>query len=142
LITTLTRCQRQLCDLELITNGGFSPLEGFMNEQDYTRYPTSFIFSIVYDSGHIHYIVLWTICGWRTGFFSPYPSLLTCLERMLTVCQSNRGYASRYGTLEMTRHLPLSPVRISGDVPFFSSDALSQLRISTHQTESRRQFKC
>ncbi|CCA66412.1 probable sulfate adenylyltransferase [Serendipita indica DSM 11827] len=27
--------ERQLCDLELITNGGFSPLEGFMNAQDY-----------------------------------------------------------------------------------------------------------
>ncbi|EME38943.1 hypothetical protein DOTSEDRAFT_75597 [Dothistroma septosporum NZE10] len=26
---------RQLCDLELILNGGFSPLEGFMNEKDY-----------------------------------------------------------------------------------------------------------
>lgn len=28
--------ERQLCDLELIINGGFSPLEGFMNEADYT----------------------------------------------------------------------------------------------------------
>jgi len=27
--------ERQLCDLELIINGGFSPLEGFMNERDY-----------------------------------------------------------------------------------------------------------
>ncbi|KAG6866719.1 Sulfate adenylyltransferase [Blastosporella zonata] len=27
--------ERQLCDLELITNGGFSPLEGFMTEGDY-----------------------------------------------------------------------------------------------------------
>jgi len=27
--------ERQLCDLELIMNGGFSPLEGFMNETDY-----------------------------------------------------------------------------------------------------------
>ncbi|KAH9931057.1 ATP-sulfurylase [Epithele typhae] len=26
---------RQLCDLELVMNGGFSPLEGFMNEADY-----------------------------------------------------------------------------------------------------------
>ncbi|CDO77318.1 hypothetical protein BN946_scf184775.g8 [Trametes cinnabarina] len=27
--------ERQLCDLELIINGGFSPLEGFMTEADY-----------------------------------------------------------------------------------------------------------
>lgn len=27
--------ERQLCDLELILNGGFSPLEGFMGQQDY-----------------------------------------------------------------------------------------------------------
>lgn len=27
--------QRHLCDLELILNGGFSPLEGFMNQKDY-----------------------------------------------------------------------------------------------------------
>ncbi|VDC07713.1 unnamed protein product [Peniophora sp. CBMAI 1063] len=27
--------ERQLCDLELIMNGGFSPLEGFMSQKDY-----------------------------------------------------------------------------------------------------------
>lgn len=27
--------ERQLCDLELITNGGFYPLDGFLNEDDY-----------------------------------------------------------------------------------------------------------
>jgi len=31
----LVLTERQLCDLELILNGGFSPLEGFMNEKDY-----------------------------------------------------------------------------------------------------------
>ena len=27
--------ERQLCDLELLLNGGFTPLEGFMTFQDY-----------------------------------------------------------------------------------------------------------
>lgn len=31
----LSLTERQLCDLELILNGGFSPLEGFLNEADY-----------------------------------------------------------------------------------------------------------
>ena len=30
--------ERQLCDLELILSGGFSPLEGFMNQKDYESY--------------------------------------------------------------------------------------------------------
>lgn len=30
---------RQLCDLELLMNGGFSPLDGFMCKGDYERYP-------------------------------------------------------------------------------------------------------
>lgn len=29
--------QRQICDVELILNGGFSPLSGFMSEADYNR---------------------------------------------------------------------------------------------------------
>ncbi|EEH49983.2 sulfate adenylyltransferase [Paracoccidioides brasiliensis Pb18] len=44
--------ERQLCDLELILNGGFSPLEGFMDETDYngvvanTRLADGNVFSI------------------------------------------------------------------------------------------------
>lgn len=34
-IPSLTLNQRQLCDLELIMNGGFAPLETFLNRQDY-----------------------------------------------------------------------------------------------------------
>ncbi|KAK4154886.1 hypothetical protein C8A00DRAFT_14019 [Chaetomidium leptoderma] len=34
-LPALLLSERQLCDLELVLNGGFSPLEGFMNEQDY-----------------------------------------------------------------------------------------------------------
>lgn len=32
---SLTLTSRQLCDLELILNGGFAPLNGFLTEQDY-----------------------------------------------------------------------------------------------------------
>lgn len=35
-LPSLTLTARQLCDLELILNGGFSPLTGFLNEDDYT----------------------------------------------------------------------------------------------------------
>jgi sulfate adenylyltransferase len=38
---TLTLNQRQLCDLELILNGGFSPLTRFMNQTDYENVLTN-----------------------------------------------------------------------------------------------------
>ena len=66
----LTPLQRQLCDLELIINGGFSPLEGFMNEKDYKRYaPPSTAESplaLLTDS-----VALWTPCAWRMACCSP-----------------------------------------------------------------------
>ncbi|KAJ3211950.1 Sulfate adenylyltransferase [Dinochytrium kinnereticum] len=34
-LPSVTLNERQLCDLELLLNGGFSPLEGFMNRADY-----------------------------------------------------------------------------------------------------------
>ncbi|KAI8980452.1 sulfate adenylyltransferase [Pilobolus umbonatus] len=34
-LPSLILTDRQLCDLELILNGGFSPLEGFLNQKDY-----------------------------------------------------------------------------------------------------------
>lgn len=33
----LALTERQLCDLELIMNGGFSPLSGFMDQKDYEK---------------------------------------------------------------------------------------------------------
>lgn len=36
-IPSLTLNQRQLCDLELIMNGGFAPLKTFLSRQDYDR---------------------------------------------------------------------------------------------------------
>ncbi|KAK1255919.1 hypothetical protein MKX07_008178 [Trichoderma sp. CBMAI-0711] len=36
-LPALVLTERHLCDLELILNGGFSPLEGFMTENDYNR---------------------------------------------------------------------------------------------------------
>ncbi|KAF7591849.1 Sulfate adenylyltransferase [Aspergillus hancockii] len=34
-LPSIVLSERQLCDLELIMNGGFSPLEGFMNQKDF-----------------------------------------------------------------------------------------------------------
>jgi sulfate adenylyltransferase len=36
-LPSMTLSDRQLCDIELILNGGFSPLEGFLNRADYDR---------------------------------------------------------------------------------------------------------
>jgi sulfate adenylyltransferase len=36
-LTSLDLSQRQICDLELLMNGGFHPLKGFLSEVDYDR---------------------------------------------------------------------------------------------------------
>ena len=36
-LPSLTLQSRHLCDLELLLNGGFSPLRGFMGQADYER---------------------------------------------------------------------------------------------------------
>jgi sulfate adenylyltransferase len=36
-LPSLDLTMRQLCDIELLLNGAFSPLDGFLNEQDYER---------------------------------------------------------------------------------------------------------
>ena len=36
-LSVLVLNKRQICDLELLMNGGFSPLTGFMNKVDYER---------------------------------------------------------------------------------------------------------
>jgi sulfate adenylyltransferase len=42
--------ERQLCDLELILSGGFSPLEGFMNQKDYDSYGPPRLSRVIKDS--------------------------------------------------------------------------------------------
>lgn len=61
--------QRQLCDLELIINGGFSPLEGFMNQADYDR---SVVLENVVDALDQTKLstASSTISGWQMGRFS------------------------------------------------------------------------
>jgi sulfate adenylyltransferase len=38
MLKKLRLSQRQVCDLELLLNGGFSPLRGFLNKEDYDRF--------------------------------------------------------------------------------------------------------
>ncbi|CAH2356069.1 sulfate adenylyltransferase [[Candida] railenensis] len=49
---------RQLCDLELILNGGFSPLTGFLNEDDYNSVVNDMRLSSVTENGKG---LLWSI---------------------------------------------------------------------------------
>lgn len=61
--------QRQLCDLELIINGGFSPLEGFMNQADYDR--SVVLENVVGALNQTKLSAAWSIIsGWQTGSFS------------------------------------------------------------------------
>lgn len=57
-VKTIEVTERQSCDVELICNGGFSPLEGFMNEETYNsvvhdmKLPSGLLFSlpVVFDT--------------------------------------------------------------------------------------------
>ncbi|MFC2100805.1 bifunctional sulfate adenylyltransferase/adenylylsulfate kinase [Bacteroidota bacterium] len=49
---SLTLNERQLCDIELLMNGAFSPLTGFMNKVDYES---------VIDKMHLANGILWTV---------------------------------------------------------------------------------
>jgi hypothetical protein len=61
--------QRQLCDLELIINGGFSPLEGFMNQADYDRSVVPK--NVVGTLDQTKLSAAWSIIsGWQTERFS------------------------------------------------------------------------
>ncbi|OMH85783.1 Sulfate adenylyltransferase [Zancudomyces culisetae] len=51
-LPSLELTERQLCDLELLSNGGFSPLEGFMTKEDY---------SSVVNSDRLANGLVWTI---------------------------------------------------------------------------------
>ncbi len=51
-LKSLTLNGRQICDIELIMNGAFSPLEGFMTEEDYT--------AVIKDM-HLANGMLWTV---------------------------------------------------------------------------------
>ncbi len=75
----LTFPKRQLCDLELIANGGFSPLEGFMTENDYKRFAGRFVYTDL--SRMIAFTVLLILFGWPTEFCSPFLSLLMSLAK-------------------------------------------------------------
>jgi len=78
--------QRQLCDLELIMNGGFSPLDGFMNEADYKRFlvlQNPFNNNVV-----IQLSALWIIYAFLTDCSSQCPLLLTSHVQMWSVGQS------------------------------------------------------
>jgi PUA-like domain len=56
--------ERQLCDLELIMSGGFSPLEGFMNQSDYNSY-------LALSTGLTS--VSWRLCAWQMAYCSACP---------------------------------------------------------------------
>ncbi|CUM66331.1 uncharacterized protein PRCAT00003993001 [Priceomyces carsonii] len=59
-LPSITLTERQLCDLELLLNGGFSPLTGFLNEDDYQSVVHNMRLTSVKDE-NTHKGLLWPI---------------------------------------------------------------------------------
>ena len=81
--TSVTGSPRQLCDFELIANGGFAPLDGFLNQTEYENVCSKFRLS--------------------NGALWPIPINMDIDAKILAVaCSTARSKASTVITLSLT----------------------------------------